>query len=287
MSMRECGASALPASRVRQRIDSSRRQGSHPLWFSCLRGVGEWDAKKHYLGTDKMQEHLDLANPNPYLVEGSLSRQENVTAIPIRCPHCRIMGNFQSVLWNSASITYPKRSISPGIAVFLCATIRICPNPDCNGLVSTIEWNGKPIRTHPPELIDFDPEDIPENLLTTLVEAISCHAAGAYRATAMMVRRLLEEICEDDLVTGKNLHDRIKEVKNKITLPQELFDAMGELKALGNDAAHVKATTYNTIGIEEAEDSIALAKEILKARYQLKGLVERLKIRKNKNTDQE
>lgn len=55
---------------------------------------------------------------------------------------------------------------------------------------------------------------------------------------------------------------------------------MSELKALGNDAAHVEAKSYNTIGVEESADSIELAKEILKARYQLKGLIERLQARK-------
>ena len=55
---------------------------------------------------------------------------------------------------------------------------------------------------------------------------------------------------------------------------------MGELKALGNDAAHIQAKTYDNIGKDEADDSIELAKEILKARYQLKGLVERLQARK-------
>ncbi len=105
------------------------------------------------------------------------------------------------------------------------------------------------------------------------MEAISCHAAGAYRAAAMMVRQLLEEICEENSADGDNLHERIKNLKDKTTLPQELFVAMGELKALGNDAAHVEAKAYNTIRIEEAEDSIKLAKEILKARYQLRGLV--------------
>ena len=101
-----------------------------------------------------------------------------------------------------------------------------------------------------------------------------------------MVRRLLEEICEDNSAKGKNLNDRIKELENKITLPKELFDAMSELKALGNDAAHVKAKTYNTIDEAEAADSIELAKEILKARYQLKGLVKRLQTRKKKKPAQ-
>jgi hypothetical protein len=63
-------------------------------------------------------------------------------------------------------------------------------------------------------------------------------------------------------------------------LPQLLFDAMNELKAIGNDAAHVEAKAYDNIGADEAEDSIELAKEIVKALYQLKGLITRLQARK-------
>jgi hypothetical protein len=69
-------------------------------------------------------------------------------------------------------------------------------------------------------------------------------------------------------------------LKNTIVLPQLLFDAMNELKAIGNDAAHVEAKAYDNIGADEAEDSIELAKEIVKALYQLKGLITRLQARK-------
>jgi hypothetical protein len=77
-----------------------------------------------------------------------------------------------------------------------------------------------------------------------------------------------------------SLHTRLVALKGKIILPQDLFEAMFELKALGNDAAHIEAKAYNTIGTDEAGDSIELAKEILKALYQLKGLVSRLQARK-------
>lgn len=129
-------------------------------------------------------------------------------------------------------------------------------------------------------MIDFDASDLPAALVTTLKEAVSCHAAGAYRAAAMMVRRLLEEICEDSSASGDNLHSRLKDLRTKIILPAELFDAMSELKALGNDAAHVEAKEYDNIGKDESADSIELAKEILKARYQLRNLLARLQARK-------
>jgi hypothetical protein len=96
----------------------------------------------------------------------------------------------------------------------------------------------------------------------------------------MMVRRLLEEICAENSASGQNLHNRLAALKSLVVLPQPLFEAMNELKALGNDAAHVEAKAYDNIGREEAEDSIELAKEILKALYQLKGLVARLPARK-------
>lgn len=43
---------------------------------------------------------------------------------------------------------------------------------------------------------------------------------------------------------------------------------MDELKALGNDAEHIEAKAFANIDKEEAELSIELAQEILKARYQ-------------------
>jgi hypothetical protein len=64
-------------------------------------------------------------------------------------------------------------------------------------------------------------------------------------------------------------------------LPQALFEAMSELKTLGNDAAHVKAKAYDKIDKDESEVSIELASEILKSLYQLKGLLSRLQGRKN------
>jgi hypothetical protein len=96
----------------------------------------------------------------------------------------------------------------------------------------------------------------------------------------MLVRRLLEEICEANGAQGDSLHARLVALKGKIILSQDLFDAMFELKALGYDAAHIEAKAYNNIGTDEASDSIELAKEILKALYQLKGLVSRLQARK-------
>jgi hypothetical protein len=45
---------------------------------------------------------------------------------------------------------------------------------------------------------------------------------------------------------------------------------------LGNDAAHIEAKTYATIGEPEVRVAIDLTKELLKGAFQYKGLLGRL-----------
>jgi hypothetical protein len=239
-----------------------------------------------------------LTNPNLFQPDKSSAfipvQPQPPPALPIRCPHCRRLGSFQ-VAMHPGSFSYekaielppppslpppvPQRQPIPPHGSFT-ASIRVCPNPTCRGLVFVIDSGDSAAAILPPELLDFDGDHLPTGCLNTLKEAIACHGAGAYRAAAMMVRRLLEEICEDNKAKGTDLHKRLQSLRNTIVLPEALFEAMGELKALGNDAAHIEAKAYDSIGREEVADSIELAKEILKALYQLKGLVTRLQARR-------
>lgn len=91
-----------------------------------------------------------------------------------------------------------------------------------------------------------------------------------------MVRRVLEELCEDKGAKGDNLMKRIAALSSTIVIPAGLLPAADELRLLGNDAAHIEAKTYDTIGANECEIAIELAKELLKAVYQYTDLVARL-----------
>lgn len=222
-----------------------------------------------------------LNDPNIFRADGGMTQETGRQAVSIRCPHCRELGGFSAL---GAAKGYSKiaRVGQQLQSIGYFASIRICPNTKCKGLVLVIEdGNNVAVAIEPPQLLDFNPEGLSPRLRQTLTEAIACHGAGAYRAAAMMVRRLLEEICDENNAPGANLHQRLAALKNTIVLPEPLFDAMNELKALGNDAAHVEAKAYDNIGADEAADSIELAKEIVKALYQLKSLIARLQARKN------
>jgi hypothetical protein len=113
--------------------------------------------------------------------------------------------------------------------------------------------------------------------LATLEEAIKAHGAGCFKSSALMVRRLLEELCRDKNAAGNDLQARLASLSGSIVIPQELLVAADELRILGNDAAHVEAKAYDAIGQNEASVAIELAKELLKAVYQYSALVSRLK----------
>ena len=187
--------------------------------------------------------------------------------LAIRCPNCRQMGTFQ-VLANVNDIrTYN---------TFLGQ--RVCPDPDCRTHVFCVyDVNGNVEKSYPVQRLDFDPKAIPGAIAKTFSEALSCYAEGLFVAAAIMIRRTLEELCEDKAATGANLKERISALRSAVVLPQGLLTALDDLRLLGNDAAHIEAKTFDSIGKDELQIAIELTKEILKAVYQLDDLLSRLK----------
>ncbi|WP_411827780.1 DUF4145 domain-containing protein [Luteolibacter sp. AS25] len=140
----------------------------------------------------------------------------------------------------------------------------------------------------PAPVIPFNAQHIPNTVLRVFEEAVQCHASKCYIASAIMVRRTLEEVCSNRGAVGSNLFKRIEDLGSRIVLPQELRDALHELRLLGNDAAHVEASTFSKIEEEEILVAIEFTKEILKATYQYSDLLKRMrKLRKDNPEDKD
>ena len=198
-----------------------------------------------------------------------VEEKKNAGKVVHTCPYCKNQAVFFPI------------GTDIQISQKYCCGQRVCPS--CKGHVFvTFEWS-ELYRAYPPLRIDFDSTDIPASVVTTFSEALSCHAQNCFVSAAIMVRRTLEEICEDRGATGGNLKARVSSLKGKVVLPDELFEAMDELRLLGNDAAHIEARTYEKIGTEELETAIEFTKEIMKGVYQYKGLLSKLRSLKQQN----
>jgi hypothetical protein len=129
------------------------------------------------------------------------------------------------------------------------AGLRKCPDPKCSHLVfflmkgTTVNLKDRSYIFFPASRIDFKSENIPDKVLKIFSEAVGCHANGFYTASAVMIRRTIEEICDHMGAKGKDLYQRIETLKTTTVIAQELLDGMHELRFLGRDAAQVRVMT--------------------------------------------
>jgi hypothetical protein len=192
--------------------------------------------------------------------------QYDPRAVALRCPHCR----------KEAAFTPLPQVSDINIGGGIWGGQRQCPNQECKGHVFVVLKEGLVNQSYPPSTIDFNSENIPENVVNSFEEALSAHAAACPMASALMVRRTLEEVCSDKGAEGSNLSERIASLRGKVVIPEELFDAMDELRLLGNDAAHIEARSYENISDQELEVAIEFTKELLKGIYQYCTLLNKL-----------
>ena len=197
--------------------------------------------------------------------------EEGPSSVSLRCPGCR----RQVVLEGAGN---DRRYISDNTTNYKFGQ-RTCPDSACGTHLFVVYRSGTEsaiVATYPAERIDFDTTGLPERVVAAFEEAVSCHAAQCWAAAAMMVRKTLEELCADQEITDGNLFAKIQALKAKATLPPALLGGLDALRMLGNDAAHVDARAYDEVGQEEVEVALVVAKEILKAAYQMEAIVSRL-----------
>jgi len=202
-------------------------------------------------------------------VKGKEIYKTNRLEVVTRCPNCGNNGTFDPSEVEDLYINDGTQYNHVGL--------RFCPNRACRALLFFWKPQNGTLVTFPSLRIDFNSENLPTQIHSSFKESIICHAEGCYTAAAIMVRRTLEEICENKGSKGKDLKQRIEGLQSMVVLPKELFQAMDELRLLGNDAAHIESKEYEQIGKDEVAIAIELTKEILKSVYQMDSLLAKLK----------
>lgn len=160
---------------------------------------------------------------------------------------------------------------------------RICPDHNCNTHIFFIKQHTVTLQTY----IDIFPKafslknlninKLPDEIKECLKEACICYENDCYTSAAILIRKTLEQICSKHGAKGKNLHDRINSLKDKITISSPLYQALFELKYLGNDAAHIESKHFEKIGEEELKLGLTILIEVLRALYEHNDLLESFK----------
>ena len=105
--------------------------------------------------------------------------------IAVRCPACGHNGTFEAL--NLTDLYDSGNGIWFGQ--------RRCPNAKCGIHVFYIrKTNSEEVFTYPQETIGFDKDGIPANVLAAFEEAVICHSNKCFIASAIMIRKTLEEV---------------------------------------------------------------------------------------------
>lgn len=204
---------------------------------------------------------------------GNNGQRAPIPSISMRCPSCRQIGTLDRINNQQYDV-----EINGNDQVYVCGQ-RLCPNLQCRSHIFFV-WDGKTDKiaaSYPSERLDFDSTNIPAPIAKALEEAITCQANECFIASAIMVRKTLEELCQDRQSGGANLKERLRNLGTKIIIPQELLNGLDDLRLLGNDAAHVESQTFDGVGEKEIEISIKFTKEVLKAVFQYSDLLDELR----------
>lgn len=157
------------------------------------------------------------------------------------CPFCRQPVPVESLRVHGfvrivELVTYRNHMVEPSvIEVF--------------GLVEREEWPTQPGRyayvefeCHHCHLVFSEPHRcLPYEIATDLRDALTCHHVGAYRATALMCRRILETFASIDAPTPRNLADKVAVLVREGLLDGARIHWADRLRYLGNLAAHPQA----------------------------------------------
>lgn len=189
------------------------------------------------------------------------------------CPFCASRSTFHSI---GQDHQFGQNDERTGIG------FRYCANEKCKAVLTVIFKKGKVMRTYPGLSMGINVANVPASVADAFKEAEACMANNCFVAAAIMIRKTLEELCNERGAMGKNLFQRVEEIIQKTLLPKALAEAMHELRLLGNDAAHIESKSFETIGNDELRLSMEFTQEIVKGIYQYDALLERLRsLKKN------
>ncbi len=193
------------------------------------------------------------------------------------CPDCGDSVTFDSLRSVDLTITTHEKGIPQTGSGTCHAGLRSCPGADCHFLVFYIyDPSSGETKFFPPVKISFDKKNLPKKVLQAFEEAIDCFANECFMSTGMMIRKTLEEVCADRGATGDNLFKKIESLKTKVSVPNDFFDGLHNLRFLGNDAAHIESQVFASLGHKECQAGLNVLRMFLQSVYQYKSILEEL-----------
>ena len=112
------------------------------------------------------------------------------------------------------------------------------------------------------------PSCVPSEIGKSFMESVQCFHSGCYGASAVMSRRTLEAIIDDNHIPKGNLYKRINELVDLRRLGKEVEEWSHEVRLVGNRGAHYQS--IEEVSKKDASALISFIQYLFKSLYELK-----------------
>lgn len=214
-------------------------------------------------------------------------------ALKIICPYC----NEETILTpidEAKDLYYDLSALCDQIVIM---GYRQCKLHNCQEIMTVTatcnieydeNWQGEinrdlnpvDIKTSPLNSVFRINKNIPDKIADTFNEAQKCYAGDLYIASAIIIRKVLEEICNNLVIKAENLEKRIDKLVQIDKLKDIPTEYLHELRKFGNDAAHVNQKKYSEFTEKEIKIALNALNLLLEILYENKKEIYKQQIEK-------
>jgi len=153
---------------------------------------------------------------------------------------------------------FPK-SPNPGFYV-----IAQCSDEECSGFVF-----GEVDNLYPKSAFPLEKKAFPEPILNDYNEALKCFEVGAFKAAAVICRRVLQYSVEDKGGEGKDLLEKINDLDHKGVITKDIRTWAHQIRMFGKYGAHPFEEKLDFVDDKEAEVCLEFLKNYLHYVYEM------------------
>lgn len=125
---------------------------------------------------------------------------------------------------------------------------------------------------------------IPLGVRDDYIEALTCQAIAAYKATVVMCRRALQSSCVNLKAEGKNLLSQIDDLANKGKITTALKEMAHDVRKLGNEGAHPDHDGLGDVIAADADDITEFTRQYFEHVYVMPARSEAFRKRRETTT---
>lgn len=172
------------------------------------------------------------------------------------CPHCGTKVEFIECADYDARKGFYS---CPNLGIYVIAR---CKN--CNGFIF-----GEKNNLYPKSAFRLEKKAFPKPILSDYNEALRCFEIDAFKATAVMCRRVLQYSVEEKGGEDKDLLEKINDLDHKRVITQDIRAWAHQVRMFGKYGAHSFEGKLDFVDEKEAEVCLEFLKNYLHYVYEM------------------